>query len=955
MTQDKLTTDGSQGLTVPTHAPREPDVSIDADRSLLQLHSTLLDAGLADAALAALAECPGDDDAERRAELRAAGVDALDGLVATRLASTRARLDSDRWLDAWASTLDLLHGLGSGHVDGVPSDRDDLLDAVPPLLAATSAPAATPTVSVRLGVGWASRRRQERVDVLRFLVALARGADVCLVATDAAAHRLDADHADLLPAHCLRQVRNRHRDTHDAVARETAADARADLDPNARPSGVVRALSRSPTHSLTYDRLASDLALDSPPYEAVSTAADAGLVERMERPDGTTVVSLRPAGDRYVDALAAADGGRASSSAWSSGGSAGVSDSPQISPSMPCYPSNRMGGTPDPDRDSDDARPPSEAATTADGDRTDRWQTGLVTPRWADRVDWVPAVGHADPGELALVDADLSDRLDDDRDGRSPLVGYDGETAYIGAEYYNPMQSAVAVAHGLTSDHLLDAVDLADRIGDDLDGLDISERPVLWSATCLGWLPSEVDDGEDYLNELTDARDDLLELSGLATIDDSEVSRSQVTRQALGLVGTMTALLDLAGVDVVLEERVVECARHYSEHGNADRRDDLLDHLRMLSALSSRVGAFSVFRQLHEDRAHHRSDAMTPTPGDGDTGLQGSQMAGIVVTGDGVEGLADDLRDDLDPRPVHSDAPPISVAVDVTTGPSRQRTGWVVREMLRSRGLRPTPGAVAVLSGVAADPWAAAEAVHWGLKSESRHVGRSVRLDECRRALATLDADRILPEQPRSARKGVAALLDADRPLSQRELADRAGISTQSWRNHRDGLVAADWVRETTEGWGGATASGWRVALPFDADDDADVAQPPWYLASETGHGDHPQYQKARSRRKTQVLDWLMARGYPEEGTAVEEAMRGVLVDQGDVVYKAGSDADPPDEWHYRALWGDVDPDHVDDILRDWGLPADLLLAGCLKSEWGPSSTATASLGRATRQQSLPI
>lgn len=924
MTLGDDTPAGKSGLTASAHIPRQPDVLVDGDASLVQLHSAMLDDGLADAVVPAVAQCPGDRRDDYKRVLREVGVDALDGRLADALATLAAGTDPEAdsaRAYAWRAVRHLLDGLG-GNVDGQASGREDIMQALPPLLAAATDPASTPTVAVRLGVGWSSRPCPQRDDVLRYLARLGAGADVVLVVTDAAAHRIDADHRDALPTHVLRQTRNRHGRDRAHDARETAADAVASLDPDGRPVGVVRALSRSATDSLTYPELASAMALDSAPYEAARTAETHGLVERTERADGRTVVSLRPAGDCLLDSLSAADGGRASPSSAavaSSGSQTGDSEPPQIPPAMPCYPP-AWDGPPGPETDADgDARPPSAAAESADMDRVERWQTGLVTPRYADRVDWMPACAHAEPGAVSLVDVDLSDRLDADRDGRAPSVSYDSDTdtAYVGLDYSNPMQSAVTLAHGLTSDLLLDALDAGERMGEDLRGLDIHERPVLWGATCLGWLPASVDDGAEYVDALTDARQDLLSLSGAAAHDDTDVTRSQVTRQALGLVGTLLQVLDLLGVDVVTEVRVPECSRHFGS-GNSDRRGDLLDHLRMLSALSSRVGAFSAFRQLHEDREDRRLDGFTlGFDGDGPPSA-GSMSGAIVVTGDGVEGLAGELTDDgLDPRPVHPDAPPVSVSVDVEIGTSRRRTSRTCRRMLRARGLRPTPAAVGVLSGVAATAWDAAAAIHWGLESEDRL--RDVHLDECRRALATLGPDRILDESPRSARAGVAALLDADRPLSQTELADRAGISAQSWRNHRDSLVAADWVRETPDGW--------RVSLPFRSERDADespVADPPWWLSDEVHHA-------------SDVLTWL----HYDRG-----ALDGDPLDPDDAL---GHALEVTEHGLPRAA---TDPAAARAALDESGVPPDLVLSRCSAS-WCPPSTATVAMGRSTTQTSL--
>jgi len=911
-----------------SHDPRA-DVTVDGDTSLAQLATRIVDGLVGADVLVDVADALPADRREARDVLLDAGVGALDGRLADVVATLAAATDRDADAvpaQSHREVVDVLRALGSGHVDGQPSGLDDLFRALPPLLASTQTPGSTPRISVRLGVSWPSCRREARSQVLRFLADLAVAVDVDVVLTDAAAETIvDAHRADV-PTTLLTQSRNRRAPPHG----DAGADAGdGSISSDGRPAAVLAALSTSSTDSLSYRSLARRMALDSPPYEAVRRLADRALVERMDRADGATVVSLRPAGADLADALDRSHGllsGRSSPALSRSTDTPG-SDSPDHTPPKSLPPCRVVpeDGTPPPDPPADrdsagDERPAEAAEAAADGDRTDRYGEGLVWPRYGDRADWVPALEAHSQGEMTLVDADLSARLDDDRDGRQPHVSYvDGDDAVVvGAEYHNPMQFATALASGLTSERLLATADWGDRIGDGLRGLDISAKPVLWSAVCMGWLPSDVDDGDDYLDELRDARDDLREMSGEVRHDDG-ADRGDVARTALGLVGTIVQLLDLLGVDVVIEMRIPECSRHYSP-ANPDRREDLVDHIGMLSALTSRVGAFSAFRQLFEDRPEKRSDAFTPGFDRGESPRRGSNRAGIVVCGDGVESLADDVVDAVDaPRPLHDDAPPIGVDVDVSVGARDGRIKSTARRMLRSRGLRPTLVATAALAGFVASPWSAADAVHWGLSLEADR--RDVHLDEVRRALASLDVDRLLPDAAPAARAGVGALLDADGPISQAELARRADISTQSWRNHRDALAAAGVVRET--------ADGWRLCLPFRSeryDDDVDGA--PWWL----GDG-------ADRRDPTDVLGWLADRGWIDWSRTLDDGPIGRAFDV----------VGPPGEGLPR---GAVDVDVASDAIDAVGLPPGLVLAGCGGASTSPAP-ATASMGTSTRQSTL--
>ena len=296
------------GLTVRQRHPTETDVQVDGDASLVQLHQTLAD-GLDEAIVAALRDLPGDRRNDYRDHLREMGIGALDG----RLADALARLAHGTDVEADAASahahraaFHLLRGLGSGTVDGQPTTRDDVRTVLPSLLASTTAPDATPTVSVRLGVGWPSRRKQQRADVLRYLSALAVGVDLHLVTADAAAVCVIDEHEADVPTWVLTNLRNR-RCSHTPHAAdeppETVDDALRSLSRGGRPAGVLRALSRSPTDTLDYDGLTQALPIDSAPYQAVSRLADNGLVETTEAADGRTVVSLTLAGVEVGDVL----------------------------------------------------------------------------------------------------------------------------------------------------------------------------------------------------------------------------------------------------------------------------------------------------------------------------------------------------------------------------------------------------------------------------------------------------------------------------------------------------------------------------------------------------------------------------------------------------------------------------------------------------------------------------
>ena len=138
--------------------------------------------------------------------------------------------------------------------------------------------------------------------------------------------------------------------------------------------------------------------------------------------------------------------------------------------------------------------------------------------------------------------------------------------------------------------------------------------------------------------------------------------------------------------------------------------------------------------------------------------------------------------------------------------------------MCEAKDLTATRTAVTLARAFAGSPYDAADALHT-LTPESKAPGREIAPDELRYALSTLSPGRILPDTAPTVSKVVHALLTTAESLNQRDLADRAGVSTQSVRNHRNILEAFDLLRETEGAFGSrfrsATNALIRAAAPL--------------------------------------------------------------------------------------------------------------------------------------------
>lgn len=848
---------------------RKADVQVaDRDVSLTapQLHRALLEAGLEDEFLEALREIPGDTHGEMKAVLRAEGIDALEGLFTDLVVRAAAATDwaleepedderVERAEEARQELVTLARQLGTGQTSAnLRSSREDLSGGAVALLRAAE---RTPVVEVTLTAAFTSRRPEQRRDVLEFLEQLAIGCDVAIVATGQARRCLEDAHRDQLPGHLTDGCNPGRGSSPLAVAQE----ALGSLEREGTATSILRALSGVPSGSLSYADLRRELRLESADDSLVPQTAKRleeryGLAERIQRPDGETVLSLLSAGEAVVEELETDEEiNRNASTSWTS---TGPDDTPpKILPPCRVTPPAHDGGeetaeTADRDSAAGDAveRPAGEAAAAT---QETPYAEGWVDVAYMGRPRHVAAAGAAASGEIGLVDSAVVR----DEDGRRPYWSYDSarDELVVGAEYHNPMQMWTTLARSLASEQTLEEVLTADRLGENLEGLEASDRELLRDARCVGWLSDDVT-GEGVVEELRSAREDLLDLTSelkAENYEDRNEHRGEILRLALGLAGTIVHLLDLLDVEVVREVQVPEYGRHFSRE---DRRADLARTIATGAAIQSRYGHFSAFRQLFETREEKRSAALNPRVRPDDA--VGSLVGSFVLVGDGLGDLEDELAAHLEgPRELHEDAPEFGVRIPIGTA-SREATARAVQRLLSWKGMRPCREAVDVLHGFASDPYAVCEGLNRALAHESQ--SRGIHLDEVRRALSVLDEDRLLPEAAAAARKGVAALLEADRPISQAELARRAGISTQSWRNHREALVEAGIVQETSEGW--------RVCLPFSSERGRDVeAFLPWFLV------ENPEINgmKRSTRHPTDVLMELVFQFDAEATGAVEE------------------------------------------------------------------------------------
>ena len=318
-----------------------------------------------------------------------------------------------------------------------------------------------------------------------------------------------------------------------------------------------------------------------------------------------------------------------------------------------------------------------------------------------------------------------------------------------------------------------------DRSG--LDGLPVSDPYLLRDGGCLGYLRNEDATAEGLRSRLRDARDELLQMTtDVQGNGDENESLSTVMRNAHGLLGTVSRIYDMLGIDIT---RVLKVPDWAVEDGT--RRDNLAKMIAIQTAVSSRYGLYSAYRVLYEDREEKRSQLLA-TPDVDAADPTGDTTGSWVLAGPTVDSMrphVEDLDDHLDLQDGADGFSAFMLNVDIVNGDRRDAVATALSRQLSLKSLKPTRETVSILHALTSGTFAAARAVfHLGGEADQP---RTLTTDDLRYALSMLDVDELLPDiGPQSVSEAVAILLDVDEPRSTSELADPLNISTQTLRNN---------------------------------------------------------------------------------------------------------------------------------------------------------------------------
>ncbi len=785
----------------------------DVDWTAPRLHKELFDSrtAMGQKLVEAIGDLTRTEQAPELA-LEELGVTALDGLFADLCVGAVEGREKDLW-----NLLRLCQQLGSGQTSplNLRSSRDDLDRAAIPIFTASS---VTPEIAIHLDGRFTDRKADQRRDVLELCLALAEGCRVYLVATGQAGRVLWERHRDHLPVSVTDPFDPRVSPT-PGTPRSVAdrvEDARETLDPDGTATAVLRALRAENSEMLSYDDLSRELRLSEANRRQVGLKLDRdlGLAERVDYPGDGRGLSLRKAGLEYLKAL--------DSEIGKQGELPSVRDPPNPSEYSRVNPHAQDGG------DGTEADRTRDGQAEAEGDAvagTAEYLPKHVQPVYTETPAVEAARAAAHSSEIALVDAPIQmlKGRDGDRDDRVMGWSY-GEARdelTVSATYTNPMQYTTCIARALASPWTWNRV-LTEDVLEDLFAT--HSRRILSDARNIGGLSAErYEDPRLFVEFYQEQEERLCELTReLANGDytDESAKRGEITQFAKGLAGSIVQLLDLAGVDLSREVRLPEFSRNWSDSA---RRRTLCQTLAHSCAIESLYGHHVTYRHLYEQREDHREAAMGLTVDARDP--LGELVGSLVVVGPGVSDLEDELRSALrSPGDLHDDAPEIGVCIPIRTTASRSVVSQAVRRLCERKGLEPTREAVSLFHAFVATSYDVARAMYYGLGGEDRP--REIHVDEIRRALATLDPARLLAtgDVAPSMQQALSVLLGADYPLSGAEIARRAGITTQSFRDNREGFVLADLLREAP--------GGWRLSLSFnDERYGGDIL--PWFFVDE--------------------------------------------------------------------------------------------------------------------------
>ncbi len=752
--------------------------------------------------------------------------------------------------DDWAAIVRLTRQLGGATPIG-NTERSDIINGPVALFVACD---VVPTITIRLSHAFfEDYQRNQRETFLQFLTDLSVGIDIRLVCPGRILpKKLLAHHADDLPTACVTEAPDPYRTDASCPAgspQDVAERALAELGPEHAYFEVLEVLAGAPSNRRQFAALRQDSKF------GISANGVQKRVDRLRELDvvsvdqlnADAVVQLLPAGEalldlreqerhaqRRLDDYETIPDSKAESSEPSTGDLTAPPKSPHKSVCSARAREEGKGSA-------------SAADSTADGTATTTAPAGDDDAPGS-RCFWLPpahqhAVVASCTGENSGADIALADEAAPTREQpRDCLVGYNEDRKEVVVSLQPSPVAAFTMTRictGLLGPLLRNTILTADNLDKDGEPLGkLLEAGVSTTALRniyqLGCLPEQSANGEDYREELTAEYVGIIkDVPQIRTDDgfDSSLARS-VCQRAHGLAGTAMRIYELLGWSVTQEWTFPD---RYSVR-RPDRRRIYQKTLAKHIAVVSRYGGYPAHRILYEDDDEIRADSLG-CPNVDDVDPTGECFGQWVLRGPEIDRWASDLTDletagEMELQEGERNYTPFLVELSIGQATRKATVDEAAERLCEMKDLTLTRSASALLAAFTDSVFRTAEALS-GLAS-AHDFERDIRLDEVRFALSTLDPEALLPNldtdedgsRRKSARsKLVYTLLTATEPLSTGELAERAGVSKQSIRNHRDVLEAIGLLAIDDLGPGKPTY--YRLTLPLrDECGDRDAPRP---------------------------------------------------------------------------------------------------------------------------------
>ncbi|RRJ33997.1 DUF5817 domain-containing protein [Halocatena pleomorpha] len=794
--------------------------------------------------------------------------------------------------EKWTAIVRLTRQLGGMTAIGQTTRADIITGAVALFVACD----VVPQVTIRLSHAFfADYQRNQRETFLRFLTDLSMAFDIRIeCAGRILPKKLATQHNEELPERCLTDAPDSyHLNTNQlpGTPEEVAACALDELGVEHAYYDVLDALAATPSNRRQFAALRDDPTFDvtaNGMQKRVDRLRELKLVS-VDQLNADAFVQLLPAGEellalRAKERLAQArldeyatvpDAEPTSENATE----ADVTDPPKPPNKTVCSARARKG----------DPGSAASADSTAAGTAPATAMDGSAP---TSRCFWLPpaqqhAIVASCTGEDAGPDIALADEPAPTREQpRDCWVGYDENRKEVVVSLqpspvaaYTMTRVCAGLLSPLLRNTILTAADLDGADGEELGKLlDTGvSTAALRNIHQLGCLPDRSANGTDYREELTEEYVGIIEdVPQIQTEEgfDGSLARS-VCQRAHGFAGTVMRIYELLGWEVTQEWTFPDY--RYSEH---KRRHIYHQTLAKHIAIVSRYGGYPAHRILYEEDDDLRADSLGCPNVDG-VDPTGECFGNWVLRGPGIDRMAADLTDleaagELELQDEAQNYTPFLVELQIGQATRKATVEAAATRMCELKDLRLTRSAAALLAAFTDSVFNTAEALA-GLAT-ARDFDREITLDEVRFALSTLDPATVLPNLDmdgddagrKSARsKIVHTLLTASAPLTTGELAERASVSTQSIRNHRDDLAAIGLVAIDDRGVGKATY--YRLTLPFrDERGDSDALKPLHLPDGEGGESTH--------NTRDVVYDLLDARDLLDDAfgeAAINEGLMG--------------------------------------------------------------------------------